>query len=85
MTLPGFSAEASFYRGNGYYQPGVVLAGLRRQGEVIPQMYATCFPYLRVCCVYFDDGSTYCCLGLTGKCRDFPPGPIIIGPGIPPS
>jgi hypothetical protein len=59
MTLPGFSAEASFYRGNGYYQPGVVLAGLRRQGEVTPQIpvYITCDPAERQCCLHYRVGS----------------------------
>jgi hypothetical protein len=61
MTLPGFSAEASFYRGNGYYQPGVVLAGLRRQGEVIPQIYASCSIARKQCCVHFGGGNAYCC------------------------
>jgi hypothetical protein len=57
MTLPAFSAEASFYRGNGYYPPGVVLAGLRRQGEVIPQIYARCYPAEGRCCIFYRVGS----------------------------
>jgi hypothetical protein len=60
MTLPGFSAEASFFRSNGYYQPGVVLASLRQQGEVIPQrppIYALCYPAEGRCCIFYRVGS----------------------------
>ena len=35
MNIPGFSADASFYRGSAYYQVGAMLIGLRQVGEVL--------------------------------------------------
>ena len=59
MALPGFSAEASLFLSNGYHQPGVVLASLRRQGEVIPQrppIYITCDTEKLECCLFWYNG-----------------------------
>jgi hypothetical protein len=35
--MPGFSAEASFYRSSAHYQVGPMLASLRQGGEVLVQ------------------------------------------------
>ncbi len=54
-NMPGFTAEASFYKSNVQYPIGAMLAGLRRGGEVLVQPAARRRPIaycgMKGCCV----------------------------------
>jgi hypothetical protein len=42
--MPGFSAEASFYRSRTHYRVSAILAGLSQGGEVVPSLPFFDFP-----------------------------------------
>jgi hypothetical protein len=70
MNMPGFTADASFYRSSAHYQVRAMLPGLRQGGEVLihPALPLRCnifgdccFTFFGVtCCCFSDDGSCIC-------------------------
>ena len=70
MKLPGFTAEASFYRSSAHYQVGAMLAGLRQEGEIVPSMQQCGWnPIWNP--LYTGEMDVYCCRdesGLVGCC-----------------
>jgi hypothetical protein len=75
-SMPGFSAEASFYRNNGHYYVGEMLAGLRPRGKgiihpALPAFGSRCFNTMRgkLCCAW-GLGVGSCC-NSAGSCESF--------------
>ena len=68
INIPGFTADASFYRSSARYQVGAMLPSLRQGGEVLPQRIRCnifgdcCFttPFGITCCCFSDDGRCIC-------------------------
>ena len=74
--MPGFSAEASFYRSSAHYQAGTMLAGLKQgeKGMIHPALRAVgcdCFNSMkgRTCCCW-GFGVASCCIS-GGSCETF--------------
>lgn len=75
--IPGFSAEASFYRSNAHYQADAMLPGLRQgeKGIIHPALRRAincdCFDSMkgRTCCCW-GFGVASCCIS-GGSCETF--------------
>jgi hypothetical protein len=68
--MPGFSAEASFYRSNAHYQTATMMAGSRQGGKGIIQpalpMDCDCYNTMkgRLCCCSRGHAAACCDLNL---------------------
>ena len=76
MNMPGFRAEASFYRSRAHYQVDAMLADLRQEeiGTIhpaLPAIGAACFNTMkgRLCCAW-GFGVASCC-NSEGSCDSF--------------
>ena len=76
MNMPGFRAEASFYRSSAHYQVDAMLADLRQEGKgtihpALPAIGAACFNTMkgRLCCAW-GFGVASCC-NSEGSCDSF--------------
>jgi hypothetical protein len=58
--MPGFSAEASFYRSSAHYQVGPMLASLRQEGEVLVHPAVRWVCGMKTCCLIFGPGVFRC-------------------------
>lgn len=68
--MPGFTAEASFYKSSAHYQVGAMLIGLRQGGEVLVQPAFRFSCGLKECCLAFSD-SAVCCHRSGHYCYEF--------------
>jgi len=69
MTLPGFSADASFKRSGAYYQVGALFASPGRAGRVVPsakfESGCNSGAGVRVCLTCAGELGCYICSGAT--------------------
>jgi hypothetical protein len=66
MNMPGFTAEASLYKGNTHYEAVAILAGLWRPGQLIqPAARPIFYCSMKGCCIDLRDVGLQriCCNG----------------------
>lgn len=72
MSMPNFTAEASFYQSNAQYQGGAMLTSLNRGNEVLvhPSARKVAYCSMKGCCVDLRDIGfpRVCCRSSDGVC-----------------
>jgi hypothetical protein len=68
MNMPGFTADASFYRSSAYYQVSAMFAGPRQGGQVVPSVSrfsSSCVQAMgvRTCATCVGELGCYVCFG----------------------